>query len=55
MAGLTGRTAAWRSEGQSPQWADSSKHSPHAKRQPKVGSKQQIQPVPKLGLRAQRH
>jgi len=21
MAGLTGRTAAWRSEGQSPQWA----------------------------------
>jgi hypothetical protein len=35
--------------------AVSAKHCPQAKRKPKVFSKQQIQPVPKLGLRAQRH
>jgi hypothetical protein len=35
--------------------AVSTKHRPHAKGLPKVGSKQQIQSVPKLSLSAQRH
>ena len=51
-----GLQAAVRCKGhQCPIRSDSIKHCPHAKRQPKVGSKQQIQPVPKLGLRAQHH
>ena len=51
-----GLEAAVRYKGhQCPLRADSVKHCTHANAQPKVGNEQQIQPVPKLGLRAQVH
>jgi hypothetical protein len=55
VAALVGRTAASCSRGERPVRADSIKHYPHDKGQPKVGSKQRTQLAPKLGLRAQRH
>jgi hypothetical protein len=47
--------AAWCERHERQQRAVSTKHCPQAKRKPKVGSKQQIQPVPKLRSSPQRH
>jgi hypothetical protein len=50
MSGLTGRSAAIDGGDERRLWAVSTKRRQHAKVQPKVSSKQQIQPVPMLSL-----